>query len=173
MFGFVKEFLLIGQVSSGLGKIVQNFCHTDYIGQLSIRDRNLLAENAIKRVARLRGKSFTSIDESVFDDLMVTGFLLIAQEKGPRNVIDHQVVLMGLMGYIKASLAQSGNISPILLKEAMAYIETYRMSDSEEVIESKNIIISCPKCLSKFRVPTHKKIEVICRQCHHKWVEAT
>ena len=125
MFGFFKEMIVIGQVSSGLGKLVKIYCGRDFLGELSTRDRNLLAESTLNSVKKLHNKNITEIDADTFDDLIIAGFMALARQIGPANAIDHWIVLMGLMAYIKESISQQASISPALLKEANSYLELY------------------------------------------------
>ena len=94
MFGFFKEMVLIGQVSSGLGKVVITFCGQDFLGNLSTRDRNLLAENTVKSTERLHGRKINN-EFLPLDDLLINGFMLLAREIGPNNALDHRIVLIG------------------------------------------------------------------------------
>jgi len=125
MFGFFKEMVVIGQVSSGLGKLVKIYCGRDFLGELSTRDRNLLAESTLNSVKKLHNKNITEIDADTFDDLIVAGFMALARQIGPANAIDHRIVLIGLMAYINEAISKQASISPMLLKEANSYIELY------------------------------------------------
>ncbi len=128
MFGFFKEMVVIGQVSSGLGKLVKIYCGRDFLAELSTRDRNLLAESTLTAVKKLHNKNITEIDSDTFDDLIVAGFMNLARQIGPSNAIDHQFVLIGMMAYINEAISKQANISLILLKEAKSYLELYAPS---------------------------------------------
>jgi len=39
--------------------------------------------------------------------------------------------------------------------------------------ESENIVVCCPKCSQKLRVPAHKKLEVRCSRCNHLFTATT
>jgi Zn finger protein HypA/HybF involved in hydrogenase expression len=43
-------------------------------------------------------------------------------------------------------------------------------SNQDVDIENSKVIIQCPKCSQKLRVPNNKKIEISCKSCQHKWV---
>ena len=123
-----RKLMMIGQVSSTLGRMVLAACEKDYLASLSVGGRNFLAEKTLETVNEVHGGTIKKYEDLtlVFDDLMVTGFLLLAEEIGPKNGLDHQVVLLGLMGYISDN---SESISPIVHNKAMAYLDTWLPSN--------------------------------------------
>lgn len=123
-----RKLMMIGQVSSTLGRMVLAACEKDYLASLSVGGRNFLAEKTLETVNEVHGGKIKKYEDLtlVIDDLMVTGFLLLAEEIGPKNGLDHQVVLLGLMGYISDN---SESISPIVLNKAMAYLDTWLPSN--------------------------------------------
>lgn len=124
MFGFVKELLFVGQISSALGKMVTKFCGYDYLGQLSNKDRNKLADDTISIVERLHGKKFSAKSEDLpFDDMMVTGFMLLAMRTGIEKYVDHQTILIGLMNYLNVCFERNDHITPAVLSVVKSYLD--------------------------------------------------
>jgi len=124
MLGFFKDLMLVGGISNGLRKTVNTFCQHDYLGELSNKERNYLADNVIKKVEMLHGKKIGD-DFMPADDLMIFGFLLLAKQIEDR-FLDHRLILIGLMSYVKAALDQKGEISPQLLLEATEYCNKFQ-----------------------------------------------
>jgi hypothetical protein len=126
MFGFFKELAFIGVISSALGKMVIKFCGYDYLGQLSNKDRNKLAEDTISIVERLHEKKFSPKSEDLpFDDMMVTGFMLLAIRTGAENYIDHKTILIGLMDYLNACFERNDQINPAILSLVKSYLDEH------------------------------------------------
>ena len=46
-------------------------------------------------------------------------------------------------------------------------------SNQEIDLATLKVIIQCPKCGQKLRVPNNKKIEISCKSCQHKWITIT
>jgi len=53
----------------------------------------------------------------------------------------------------------------------------FKKEDSIKNIEISSddtkVILQCPNCNAKLRVPTNKKIEVKCKFCKHQWITKT
>lgn len=127
MFGFVKEIMFIGLVSSTVGKMVKIRCGTDYIKELSVKQQNTMADETIKIVERAQGRKITEIDESTFDDLIVVGFMMLANELGAQQAVKHQMVLIGLMNYLNIALEKNAKITPSILLGVRGYLDKHRM----------------------------------------------
>lgn len=128
MFGFVKELALIGQVSNTVGRMVKEYCGVDYIKDMSTKQQNSMAEETLKIVAQAQGKKIQEIDQSNFTDLMVVGFLMLANELDSNQTMKHHMVLMGLMGYLSQALEKNLTISTSILTTAKTYLENHRIS---------------------------------------------
>ena len=129
MFNFVKELRVIGVISSALGKISLKFCGNDFLEKLTIKERNLLASDTLQIIENLHSTKILDPDNLApyFDDVVVCGFLLLAKKITPKDALNHQLVLLGLMNYINATFNQNGTISPTLLTEASNYLNSYKM----------------------------------------------
>ena len=128
MFGFVKELMLIGLVSNTVGKVVKIHCGTDYIREMTVKQQNTMAEETIKMVEQVRGEKIKEINEHNFDDLIIVGFLMLANELGASQAMKHQMVLIGLMNYLSNALEKSAPISRTVLVTARTYLDKHRMS---------------------------------------------
>jgi hypothetical protein len=53
--------------------------------------------------------------------------------------------------------------------------KVFKVIDAKNEINTDDVksIINCPICNAKLKVPTNKKIEVICNFCKHKWITET
>ena len=127
MFGFVKELILIGLVSSAVGKIVEKYCGHNYIRELSVKQRNTIAEETIKIVEQAQSRKIKEVDDSNFDDLMIVGFLMLANELGSNQAFKHQLVLLGLMSFLQESLQKGVVVSHPILSTARTYLESHQM----------------------------------------------
>lgn len=127
MFGFVKELMLIGTVSYAVGKTVEKYCGHNYIKELSVRQQNTIAEETIKIVEQAQGIKIKEVDDSNFDDLMVVGFLTLANEFGSNQYFKHQLVLIGLMIFLQESLQKGVVVSHPILSSARTYLEGHQM----------------------------------------------
>ena len=116
--------MLVGAVSNNLGKTVINFCGHDYLGELSTKERNYLADNVIKQVEILHGKKIGD-NFMPADDLMICGFLLLAKEIGQARFLEHTTIVMGLMKYVTIALEQNAKISPNILLEVQEYTKKF------------------------------------------------
>ena len=132
MFGFVKELMLIGIVSNTVGKVVKNQCGTDYVKEMTVKQQNTMADNTIKIVEQAQGRKIKEIDESNFDDIIVTGFLMLANELGSTQATKHQLVLIALMRYLTNAIQKNSPISHPILLAAQAYLEQHKMSNQNE-----------------------------------------
>ena len=128
MFGFVKELMLIGVVSNTVGRVVKMSCGTDYIKEMTVKQQNTMADETIKMVEQVRGIKIKELNEDNFDDLIIVGFLMLANELGASKAIKHQMVLMGLMKYLSTALEKNAPISSTILVAANTYLDQHRMS---------------------------------------------
>jgi len=128
MFGFFKELVLMGLVSNTVGQMVKTNCGTDYIKEMSVKQQNTMAEETIKIVERVQGNKIKEIDDSNFDDIVITGFLLLANEMGSSQAVKRQFVIMGLMQYLSNAIQQGAKISNQILSTAQTFIEKNSVS---------------------------------------------
>jgi hypothetical protein len=125
MFGFVKELMLIGLVSNTIGKVVKNCCGTDFVKELSVKGQNNVADKTIKTLEKARGYKIKEINEDNFDDLIIVGFLMLANELGVNQATKHQLVLIGLMGYLSNAIERKAQITVSILLSAKTYLENH------------------------------------------------
>ena len=91
-----------------------------------------MADNTIKIVEQAQGRKIKEIDESNFDDIIVTGFLMLANELGSTQATKHQLVLIALMRYLTNAIQKNSPISHPILLAAQAYLEQHKMSNQNE-----------------------------------------
>jgi hypothetical protein len=107
LFGYFKklreELIATQAVSRGLAEIIKQNCGRDFLGEFSNSQRNLLADDVLKKVTSFHGVPFYAVDFVPFGDIFVTGFLMLAKKIGPHRGLDHMIVLMGLMKFIDLS----------------------------------------------------------------------
>jgi hypothetical protein len=127
MFNFIKELAVVGIVSSALGKIVHKMCGVDFLSKLSTKERNALALNVMSELEKIHSRKFLNADELPVDDAMVVGFLILAKKISPKDALNHQLILMGLMRYLEAAINQNGQISSELLVESRDYITAFKI----------------------------------------------
>lgn len=58
-------------------------------------------------------------------------------------------------------------------ERVLNFISSGELVDVSEKPNSDKIIINCPGCNQKLRVPSNKKIEISCPSCDLKWIEPT
>ena len=90
-------------------------------------------------------------------------------KNGAINGLNPDYAYSTLMESLVLSLGDD-SISQKILQDIMGWLSFIEVIEKEGI---DKVIVNCPKCNQKLRVPSNKKIEISCPSCNLKWLEST
>jgi hypothetical protein len=88
-------------------------------------------------------------------------------KNGATNELDEDYAYAALMESLVLSLGDE-SISTKILQDFMGWLSFIGVIQKET---QERVILNCPSCNQKVRVPSDKKIEITCPSCDFKWIK--
>lgn len=160
LFNFAKKKIILSTFQNDFDKI-----RTTHIDIQKSVGRRIFED--VQMITSLTSQNLTSIHPQLREKYKYLRNQSL--RNGATDELDEDYAYAALMESLVLSMGDDSMTTKMLndIGGWLTYIGIIKNEDNEK------IIVNCPKCNQKTRVPSNKKIEITCPACEYAWTQNT
>lgn len=160
LFDFAKKKIILSTFQNDFDKI--RTAHTDI--QKSVGRR--IFED-VKMIGALTPQNLSTIQQELREKYKYLRNQSL--KNGAINELNPDYAYAALMESLVLSLGDN-SIATKIMQDILGWLSYIGVVEKEGI---DKVIVNCPACNQKTRVPSNKKIEISCPACENKWIQST